>query len=117
MNKKDLTNFVAAEENANITKKDANLVIGHVMNGIKSGLLEDGKVTLVGFGTFTIVLRKARKARNPQTGAPIDVPAKFVPKFKASKALKDAALEFVPAEPAPVDAPADAPADAAVATE
>jgi len=99
MNKKGLTDFVAAEENANITKKDANLVIGHVLNGIKAGLLEDGKVTLVGFGTFSIVQRKARKARNPQTGEAIDVPAKFVPKFKPSKALKDAALDFVPAEP------------------
>ena len=97
MNKKNLTNFVAAEENAGITKKDANLVIGHVLNGIKSGLLKDGKVTLVGFGTFSIVKRKARKARNPQTGEPINVPEKFVPKFKASKALKEAALDYTPA--------------------
>jgi len=105
MNKKDLTNFVADEANANITKKDANLVIGHVLNGIKTGLLKDGKVTLVGFGTFSIVKRKARMARNPQTGAPISVPEKFVPKFKASKALKDASLEFTPVV---VEAPADA---------
>ena len=97
MNKKDLTNFVADEANAGITKKDANLVIGHVMNGIKAGLMEDGKVTLVGFGTFSIVKRKARMARNPQTGEAISVPEKFVPKFKASKALKEAALEFTPA--------------------
>lgn len=92
MNKKALTNKVA--EAAEITKKDANLVIGHVMNGIKEGLVEDGKVTLVGFGTFKIVLRAARKARNPQTGEPIDVPAKFVPKFKASKAMREMALAY-----------------------
>lgn len=105
MNKKDLTNFVAAE--AGITKKDANLVVGTVLEGMKEGLLADGKVTLVGFGTFSIVQRKARKARNPQTGEAIDVPAKFVPKFKASKMLKDKALDFVP----PVDEDTDADAD------
>ncbi len=92
MNKKALTNKVAAA--AEITKKDANLVIGHVLTGIKDGLIEDGKVTLVGFGTLKIVLRAPRKARNPQTGEPIDVPAKFVPKFKPSKAMKEMALAY-----------------------
>jgi len=92
MNKKALTNKVA--EAAEITKKDANLVIGHVLEGIREGLVEDGKVTLVGFGTFKIVLRAARKARNPQTGEPIDVPAKFVPKFKASKKMREMALAY-----------------------
>ena len=96
MNKKALTNKVA--EAAEITKKDANLVIGHVLNGIKEGLFEDGKVTLVGFGTFKIVLRAARKARNPQTGEAIDVPAKMVPKFKASKAMRELCLEYVAPE-------------------
>jgi DNA-binding protein HU-beta len=92
MNKKDLTNFVAVE--AGITKKDANLVIGTVLEGIKSGLLADGKVTLVGFGTFSVVQRAARQARNPKTGEAISVPAKMVPKFKPSKNLKDACLEI-----------------------
>jgi DNA-binding protein HU-beta len=96
MNKKALTNKVA--EAAQITKKDANLVIGHVLEGIKAGLIEDGKVTLVGFGTFKVVQRAARKARNPQTGAPIDVPAKMVPKFKASKAMREMSLEYVAPE-------------------
>jgi len=97
MNKKALTNYVS--EAAGITKKDANLVIGHVMDGIKSGLFDDGKVTLVGFGTFKVVQRAARKARNPQTGEAIDVPAKMVPKFKASKAMKDLCLDYVAPEP------------------
>jgi len=96
MNKKALTNKVAAA--AEITKKDANLVIGHVLDGIKAGLIEDGKVTLVGFGTFKVVQRAARKARNPQTGEAIDVPAKMVPKFKASKAMREMALEYVAPE-------------------
>jgi len=92
MNKKGLTNFVAEE--AGITKKDANALIGVVLDGIREGITTEGKVTLVGFGTFSIVQRKARKARNPQTGEPIDVPAKTVPKFKPSKALKEASLGF-----------------------
>ena len=96
MNKKALTNKVAAA--AEITKKDANLVIGHVLDGIKAGLIEDGKVTLVGFGTFKVVQRAARKARNPQTGDPINVPAKMVPKFKASKAMREMSLEYVAPE-------------------
>ena len=92
MNKKDLTNVVAEE--AGITKKDANLVIGTVIEGIKKGLLTDKKVTLVGFGTFSVVERAARKARNPKTGEPIDVPRKMVPKFKPSKLLKESCLEL-----------------------
>jgi len=96
MNKKSLTNKVA--EAAQITKKDANLVIGHVLEGIKAGLIEDGKVTLVGFGTFKVVQRAARKARNPQTGEAINVPAKMVPKFKASKAMREMSLEYVAPE-------------------
>ena len=50
----------------------------------------EGKVTLVGFGTFSKSKRKARKGRNPQTGAPIKIKAATVVKFKAGKALKDA---------------------------
>ena len=92
MNKKDLTNVVAAE--SGITKKDANLVIGTVIDGIKSGLLTDKKVTLVGFGTFSVVERAARTARNPKTGEPIEVPRKMVPKFKPSKILKESCLEI-----------------------
>jgi len=68
------------------------LVIGTVIDGIKSGIMTDGKVTLVGFGTFSVVERAARKARNPKTGEAIDVPRKMVPKFKPSKLLKDDCL-------------------------
>ena len=96
MNKKGLTNFVAEE--ASITKKDANVLIGVVLDGIKAGIVNEGKVTLVGFGTFSVVKRKARTARNPQTGEAIEVPEKMVPKFKPSKALKEATLGFEPAE-------------------
>jgi DNA-binding protein HU-beta len=92
MNKKDLKDFVASE--ANITKKDAGIAIDTVLEGILSGIEEDGKVTLVGFGTFTVAARKARKARNPQTGEPIDVPAKTVPKFRPSAAMKEMVVDM-----------------------
>ena len=92
MNKKGLSDFVAEE--AGITKKDANALIGVVLNGIKTGITGEGKVTLVGFGTFSVVKRAARMARNPKTGEAISVPEKTVPKFKPSKALKEATLGF-----------------------
>jgi DNA-binding protein HU-beta len=88
MNKAQLVDFVAAE--SGITKKDARVVIGAVMTGITNGLAEDGKVTLVGFGSFRSEFRNARTARNPQTGEPVDVPAKNVVKFRPSAALKEA---------------------------
>ena len=88
MNKADLTNKVAEE--TEMTKKDARIAINAVLKSIFDGIVEEHKVTLVGFGTFTAVDRSPRKARNPKTGETIDVPARVVPKFKASKALKDA---------------------------
>lgn len=93
MNKKDLKNFVAEE--MGVTKVEANASIDFVLDGIREGLKADGKVTLVGFGTFTAVKRAARKARNPKTGEPVDVPEKVVPKFKASAKMKAAVADFV----------------------
>jgi len=87
MNKKELVNVVANE--TGLTKKDAKTAVDAVVDGIIAGLVEDSKVMLVGFGSFTVHERDARKARNPQTGEEIDVPAKNVPKFKASKTLKE----------------------------
>jgi len=88
MNKADLIDFVA--ENADTTKKNAKQIIESVLEGITTGLVTDAKVGLVGFGTFTAVKKAARTARNPKTGETIDVPAKVVPKFKASAILKEA---------------------------
>jgi len=88
MNKAELTDFVA--EDTGMTKKDSRLAINSVLAGIERGLTTESKVTLVGFGTFTTVDRAARKGRNPKTGEEIDIPAKTVPKFKASASLKAA---------------------------
>ena len=87
MNKANLIDFVAAE--TNLTKKDSRGAIEAVVNGIVDGLNTDGKVALVGFGTFLLVDKKARIARNPKTGEAVDVPAKVVPKFRPSASLKE----------------------------
>ena len=72
------------------TKKDIKLVVETVFETIADALVAGEKVSIPGFGTFEVTDRAARKARNPQTGEEIDVPASKAPKFKAAKALKDA---------------------------
>jgi nucleoid DNA-binding protein len=80
------------EEVAKVTcsKKEAALALGATLAAIQKSLKKGDSVTLVGFGTFSISKRKARKGRNPQTGAVIKIAAKKVPVFKAGKALKTA---------------------------
>ena len=87
MNKGDLINKVAEVLGS---KKDAQLAVDCVFSSIVDALVNEDPVTLVGFGTFKAVERKARKGRNPQTGQEIDIDARNVPKFVAGKALKDA---------------------------
>ena len=87
MNKATLIDFVAAE--TSMTKKDARSAIEAVIEGIVEGLSSDNKVALVGFGTFLLVDKKARTARNPKTGEAVEVPAKVVPKFSPSATLKE----------------------------
>lgn len=88
MNKADLIDKVA--QDADITKTAASAALDSVLEGIASSLKRGSKVTLVGFGTFSVSHRKARTGRNPQTGDAIHIAAKNVPKFTAGKALKDA---------------------------
>ncbi|MDQ6991515.1 MAG: HU family DNA-binding protein [Mariprofundaceae bacterium] len=88
MNKADLINHVV--EDAKLSKADAAGAVEAVLSGIASALGNDDTVSLVGFGTFSVVERAARTARNPRTGEPIQVAASKAPKFKAGKALKDA---------------------------
>jgi len=75
---------------AGITKKDAEKVINAFFTTVEEGLKTGDKIQLIGFGTFEVRDRQARKGRNPQTGAEIDIPAAKVPAFKPGKALKDA---------------------------
>jgi DNA-binding protein HU-beta len=80
-----------AANDAKISKVAAAAALNSFMDSVTKALKKkDGKVTLVGFGTFSKTRRKARKGRNPQTGAPIKIKATNVVKFKAGKKLKDA---------------------------
>ena len=87
MNKGDLINEVAK---ATCTKAEAVKAVDAFINAVKKTLKKGNKVTLVGFGTFSVVKRSARTGRNPQTGKAIKIAAKKVPKFTAGKGLKDA---------------------------
>mgnify|MGYP001134705803 CR=1 FL=1 len=87
MNKTELVASVA--EKAGLTKKDSEKAVNAVLAAVTESLQKGEKVQLVGFGTFEVRERKARKAQNPQTKKEITIPATKVPAFKAGKALKD----------------------------
>ena len=87
MLKKELINYVA--EKSNLRKKDAEAAVNEVFDGIVETLKADGKVQLVGFGSFEVKERAARTGTNPATGAAIEIPASKAPVFKAGKALKE----------------------------
>ena len=87
MNKGDLVKEVAKVVN---TKKMAQAALDCVFSSITKALKKKDTVTLVGFGTFKVGQRKARKGRNPQTGKEIEIKAKKVAKFVPGKALKNA---------------------------
>lgn len=87
MTKAELVEFIA--DKADLTKADAGRALEAVIEGISKGLKKEGKVTLVGFGTFTAKKRASRTGRNPQTGAEVKIPARVVPGFKAGAKLKD----------------------------
>jgi DNA-binding protein HU-beta len=88
MNKGDLINKIAEE--AGLTKAQASDALNAVLGGVSETLKSGGKVTLVGFGTFSVSQRDARTGRNPQSGETIQIPAKTVVKFKPGKELSDA---------------------------
>ena len=89
-NKAELVSEVAAK--TDLTKKEVAAAVDAIFNSIQEDLelKKEHKVQLVGFGTFEVRHRAARKGRNPQTGAEIEIPASKVPAFKPGKALKDA---------------------------
>jgi DNA-binding protein HU-beta len=87
MNKSDLIESMAS--NAGISKAAAGKALDAMMKSITGELMTGGRVSLVGFGSFSVSERAARDGRNPQTGATIKIPARKVVKFKAGSELKD----------------------------
>jgi len=87
MTKAELIAVIA--EGADITKATASKALEAYVGAVTKELKKNGKLGLVGFGTFSVMKRKAREGRNPQTGKTIKIPAKKVVKFKAGKGLAD----------------------------
>lgn len=88
MTKAELVDRIARD--SDITKRAAELALESFTAGVRDSLKKGRKVTLVGFGTFSVAKRAARNGRNPQTGDIIKIKAARVPRFRAGKALKDA---------------------------
>ncbi len=88
MTKEDLIEKISKD--ASLSKADAGRALNATIDSIVKAMKKGDKVSLVGFGTFSVGKRKARTGRNPRTGAAIKIAARKVPKFSAGKALKDA---------------------------
>ena len=88
MNKTELVSVVS--EKTEFSKKESAQIVDALFASIEEALAKGEKVQLIGFGTFEVRERAARKGRNPQTGAEIEIPASKGPAFKPGKALKDA---------------------------
>ena len=87
MNKAELVSRMAVK--SELTKNEAEMALNALMESIQEALVSGDKVQLVGFGSFEVRKRAARKGRNPQTKEEIKIPASKAPVFKAGKALKD----------------------------
>lgn len=88
MNKNELISRVS--ESSGLTKADASRAVDSVLESIQSSLSSKEEVRLAGFGTFTVSHRKATTGRNPRTGAPIQIAASNMPKFRPGKGLREA---------------------------
>ncbi|MFW6019762.1 MAG: HU family DNA-binding protein [Bacteroidales bacterium] len=87
MNKAELIEAIASE--ANMTKADAKKALDAFIKTTSKALKKGDRISLVGFGSFSVTKRSARKGRNPQTGKEIQIPAKKVVKFKPGSELSD----------------------------
>ena len=86
MNKNDLVAAIAS--GSSLSKADAAKAVDSVLHRLKGALQRRDEIRLLGFGTFSVVNRRAKVGRDPRTGAPIQIPASRQPRFKASKRLK-----------------------------
>jgi len=89
MNKGDLVEKVAKE--CDLSKAAAEKALNSILDTISGAMAAGDKVTLIGFGTFSVSNRAAREGRNPQTGETMKIPSRKVVKFKAGSKLADAA--------------------------
>lgn len=88
MNKADLIEKIFAEQGPKVSKAQAARALESVISGITASLVRNERVTISGFGTFSSSKRKARVGRNPQTGEPINIPARRVARFTPGKELR-----------------------------
>ena len=88
MTKADLVEILAGA--ASGSKSDAARALSAFLEGIRDGLLDDGAVTISGFGTFVVTRRASRAGRDPRSGRTITIPSARVPRFRACRALKAA---------------------------
>ena len=88
MNKGELIERISKE--AKLSKSQATAALNSTLNSVQAALKKGGKVTLVGFGTFSVVKRKARTGRNPQTGEKLKISARRIAKFSPGAGLKKA---------------------------
>jgi DNA-binding protein HU-beta len=88
MNKQELITKIAKD--TGVSKTNASAAVDSFIEGVTRALKKGDSITFVGFGTFKTSMRKARTARNPQTGASIKIPKRRVVRFSAGKALKNA---------------------------
>lgn len=88
MNKADLVSLISKD--ADITRQQAEKAVNVLMDSVQKALSTGDSVTLVGFGTFAVRSRAARKGRNPQTGREIFIPAGKTPTFRPGKSLREA---------------------------
>lgn len=87
MNKAELIEYVAYE--LGMYKKDVRKIIEKTFDGVEYGLRKDGKVSIVGFGNFSVVRRESRKGRNPKTGETVHIGARNVPVWKPSDKVRE----------------------------
>ncbi len=90
MNKAELVEEIANQ--SGLTKKACREAVDAIASVITESLARGEKVTLVGFGSFKVITKKARRGRNPQTGEEIQIPSKDVPKFESGKNLREAVV-------------------------
>jgi DNA-binding protein HU-beta len=90
MTKADFIKAVHDKVDGDFTKKDVEFLVDTTFSTIKSAILKDKRMVVSGFGTFNVRKRKARKGRNPQTGKPIEIPARKAIVFKPTPSFKDA---------------------------